>query len=350
MGSSDNARPIALDAMGSDLGPSEMVAAAALAFKEGLVPGGITLVGDEAVLSPLLEEHGLSKQAGCSIYHASEVIEMTDKPVQSLKQKKDASMVRALELVKEGKAGAVVSCGNTGSLMAGGTLKLRPTKGIERPALASVIPSFNKRFILIDVGANPEPEARHLVHNAILGVQYARVVLGIDSPRVGLLTIGTEEGKGTQLIAEAHALFKKANGPLNYKGLIEGFGVFDGVVDVVVCDGFVGNIIIKVCESLLYNLKSFMKDELMKTPIRKMGALLCKGAFEEVGGELCPERYGGAPLLGLNGLVMKAHGSSNRNAVMHTIRIGSEILERQMHSQVQAMAQQINALMEEAHA
>ena len=184
-----------------------MVAAAALALKTLDSTDPIILVGDEAQLGPLLTEAGLGDHPKISIHHASEVIEMHDKPLQALKRKRDSSMVRAIELVKSGEAKVVVSCGNTGSLMAGGTLRLRTLEGIERPALAMVIPNKTEHFILIDVGANPSAKPEHLVHNAILGSHYAHVSLGIARPRVGLLSIGTEEGKGkyTEVLQQAAA-------------------------------------------------------------------------------------------------------------------------------------------------
>src|SRR5476651_1955936 len=187
---------IAVDAMGGDLGPAEVVAAVKLALHQYSSLNAITLVGDEPTLRPLVAHAGLSRTDRLSIFHASEVITMEDKPLNALKKKKDSSMVRAVELVKNGDAGVVVSCGNTGALMACGTLRLRPMDGIARPALAAVCPREGGHFVLIDAGANPEAKPEHLVHNAILGSHYCRVMLGVKTPRVGLMTIGTEEGKG----------------------------------------------------------------------------------------------------------------------------------------------------------
>src|SRR5690606_15812673 len=266
-----------------------------------------------------------------SILHASEVIAMGDKPLQAIKRKKDSSMVRAIELVKSGQANVVLSCGNTGSLMAGGTIKLRTLEGVDRPALATVIPNQKKHFILIDAGANPEARPEHLVHNAILGSIYCRIALGVESPRVGLLTIGTEEGKGNELTHLTHELLKRIRPMINYTGPIEGCHVFEYQVYVVVCDGFVGNILLKTCESLFHTLKGYLKDELTRTPVRKLGALLAMGAFKEMKAQLNPDTYGGAPLLGLKGNVLKAHGSSNRIAIMNAIRIGNEMVTHHMN-------------------
>lgn len=343
--SSGACRRIAVDAMGGDLGPSEVVEAVkiALAQDQGLSP--ITLVGDEALLRPLLDQASLRDPAQVSILHASEVITMDDKPLQALKRKKNSSMVLAIELVKAGEAGVVVSCGNTGALMAGGTLKLRTMEGIARPALAAVVPRENGHFILIDAGANPEAKPEHLLHNAILGSHYCSLMLGISSPRVGLMTIGTEEGKGNSLVADTHDLLKRAEGIVNYVGPIEGFQVFADHVDVVVCDGFVGNIMLKSWESLVSFFSNMLKDELKANPLRMLGALLSQGAYDALKERINPERYGGAPLLGLRGHVLKSHGSSNRHAIRSAIRAANEIIKADFNHRIEADVQRANALL-----
>jgi glycerol-3-phosphate acyltransferase PlsX len=297
---------IAVDAMGGDLGPAEVVEAVKLAFAAHADLEPITLVGDKAVLEPLLARTKLASRADVSIWHASEVISMDDKPLVALKRKKDSSMLRAIELVKNGEASVVVSCGNTGALMAGGTLRLRPMDGVDRPALAAVIPRDKGYCILIDAGANPEARSEHLVHNAILGANYARVVFGIPQPRVGLLTIGTEEGKGNALITETHDLLKRLGPLINYVGPTEGFQVFTDHCDVVVCDGFVGNLLLKSWESLAKFVTGILKEELSINPLRTAGAFLAQGAFRAMRNRINPERYGGAPLLGLKGNILKA--------------------------------------------
>ncbi len=325
---------IAVDAMGGDLGPSEVVEAIRLALKQVPTLKDVILVGDQKILQPELARTGLADNPRVSVHHASEVIAMNDKPLQGIKRKRDSSMVRAIELVKEGKAKVLLSCGNTGALMAGGTIKLRTLKGVDRPALATVIPNKKKHFVLIDAGANPEARPEHLAHNAILGSIYSRIALGVESPRVGLLTIGTEEGKGNELTHQTHSLLKRIPSIINYSGPIEGFHVFDNQVDVIVCDGFVGNILLKTCESLFRTLKDYLKEELSATPIRKLGAFLSMGAFKEMKQQLNPDSYGGAPLLGLNGNILKAHGSSNRIAIMNAIRVGSEMVAHHMNDHI----------------
>jgi phosphate acyltransferase len=335
---------IAVDAMGGDLGPAEVVAAVKLALHQYHSLNPITLVGDEAVLGPLLSEAGLHRGQRLQIFHASEIITMDDKPLNALKRKRDSSMVRAIELVKNHEAGVVVSCGNTGALMAGGTLRLRTMDGIARPALAAICPRDGGHFVLIDAGANPEAKPEHLVHNAILGTHYCRVMLGIKSPRVGLMTIGTEEGKGNALITETNELLRRIDTIVNYVGPMEGFDVFTERVDVVVCDGFVGNIMIKSWESLVKFFSMMLKEELQANPMRATGALLSKGAFNALKERINPERYGGAPLLGLNGHILKAHGSSNRRAIKSAIHAANEIIKADMNQRIEADVARANEI------
>lgn len=339
---------IAVDAMGSDKGPAEMVAAVKMAIDSFPDLKPVILVGHEDELKPLLEKEGLSSCPNVSIFHATQVISMDDKPLVALKKKRDSSMVRAIELVKEGHAKCVVSCGNTGSLMAGGTLKLRTMPGIERPALATIMPRQNSHFVLLDVGANPLAKPEHLVHNAILGSDYCKIVLGIENPRVGLMTIGTEEGKGTELTNQANELLKKITDVVNYTGPMEGFQLYsEDSVDVVVCDGFTGNVLLKSSESLFSLLKGFLTDEIKKNPVRKLGYLLSKGAFDAIKEQVSPDQYGGAPLLGLKGNILKAHGSSNREAVMNAIRIANEIISHDLNKHILADIERANLLIKE---
>jgi len=321
--------------MGGDLGPAEVVEAVKLVLNSGEPIEPILLVGQQEVLTPLIAAAGLSGHAKLSVVHASEVITMEDKPLKALKTKRDASMLRAIELVKAGEARVAVSSGNTGALMAGSTLRLRMMNGVDRPALAAVIPREEGSFILIDAGANPEARAEHLMHNAILGANYARVILGVERPRVGLLTIGTEEGKGNALINETHEFLKKIGDVIDYVGPIEGFQVFRNHVDVVVCDGFVGNTLLKTWESLAKFITGMLKDELRRSPIRMAGAALAKGAFDTLRSRMNPDRYGGAPLLGVRGNILKAHGSSNRHAWASAIRAAEKIIQQDLYHRIE---------------
>lgn len=340
-GNSENV--LAIDAMGGDHGPAEVVAGVRLALRHHASYVRILLVGDQPTLERLLRDEGLTGDKRVEVVHAAEVIGMDEKPIAALKHKKDSSMVRAIEMVKEGRAHAILSQGNTGALMAGGTLKLRPMDGLQRPALATVIPSRGHRFVLIDAGANPDGDPVHLLHNALLGKEYAHCALGMKNPRVGLLTIGTEEGKGSEKILVTHELLKGANGVFNYIGPVEGFQLFRNEVDVVVCDGFTGNILLKALESCFYMLKGFLKEELKANPLRTAGAFLSQGAFKAMMHELNPEHLGGAPLLGLNRLVIKTHGSSTRGFIAGAIRIAGEALRHDLTGAIRADLDKLGA-------
>lgn len=340
----DTTRRIALDAMGGDMGPSEVVAALQLALEKfpDLCP--VTISGDEAVLNPLLQAAKLDGHPKVSLLHASEVISMGDEVMTAIKRKRDSSMIKAIELVKDGGARAVISSGNTKILVSAGTLKLRTLAGVDRPALAPVIPREGGHFILIDAGANPDARPLHLVHNAILGSHYARMELGIESPRVGLLTIGTEEGKGNALINGTHEALKQLGGLVNYVGPLEGFQVFRDHVDVIVCDGFTGNICLKSWESLSKFFRNELKAQMLANPIRRLGGLISRGAFSGLRHRIQPERYGGAPLLGLRGTVLKTHGSANRFAFMNAIGDASEFIRIDRTIRIEADIEQANKI------
>jgi glycerol-3-phosphate acyltransferase PlsX len=243
---------------------------------------------------------------------------------------------------------AILSMRQHRALVACGTLRLRPMAGIDRPALATIMPNGKGHFVMLDAGANPTSDPTNLVHNAILGSHFARVALDIESPRVGLLTIGTEEGKGNPTIAATHEKLKSINGIINYAGLIEGFDVFNGKVDVVVCDGFTGNVLLKTCEGLFKLLKTSVTEELKRRPWRMLGALLAMGAFKSLKAKLSPERYGAAPLLGLNGNVFKTHGSANRLAIAHAVRICSRVVAHRMNDEALADIEKANLILEQA--
>ena len=343
--SSPSTGSIAVDAMGGDLGPAEVVAALQLALDAFPDLRPVILVGDEAQLRPLLAKAGLAQHPKITLQHASEVVSMDDDVMTAIRRKKDASMLRAMDLVKEGTASAVVSTGNTKILVAAGTLKLRTLDGVERPALAPVVPREDGHFILIDGGANPDATSRHLVHNAILGTHYCRVELGIEHPRVGLLTIGTEEGKGNALINETHEALKSLGTLINYVGPVEGFQVFRDEIDVVVCDGFTGNICLKTWESLVKFIGRELKTLFTANPVRMFAAFLGKGALRGLKHRIQPERFGGAPLLGLRGCVIKAHGSANRLAMMNAIHDASEFLRTDLVHHIESDIAAANTLL-----
>lgn len=337
---------IALDCMGGDMGPSEAVAAAALAFKEGIIgpDDSIILIGHEENLRRLAFEHRTLRNARVAYRHASSIVTSDDAPMAVLKSKRDSSMVVALEMLKAGEADVVVSTGNTKALVAAGTIKVRPMEGAERPALAAIMPRRDGHFIMLDVGANPEATPAQMAHNAVLGSIYAQSALGLASPRVGLLTVGTEEGKGGPRINRTHVLLKALGTRLNYVGPVEGFDVFGDACDVVVTDGFTGNVILKTLEGLVYMVRDMVGSKVKSNPVYLAGGIAMFPLLRELKGKLKPERYGGAPLLGLTGLVMKAHGSSNRQGISSAIRLGLEALGHGAGHRMQAALAEANAV------
>jgi glycerol-3-phosphate acyltransferase PlsX len=265
---------------------------------------------------------------------------MEDKPLEAVRKKKDSSMVRAIDLVREDKADAVVSPGNTGALVAG-SMKLRRLEGVERPAIAARMPSRTGDFVLLDAGANATCEPLHLAQFAVMGSIYAREILGQPKPRVGVLSNGSEESKGNDLTREAARLCSMLD--LNFIGYVEGFDLFDDAVDVVVADGFVGNIVLKTAESLGYAMKDILKAGLTANPLRKLGAWIARGGLLELKHRMDPEVYGGAVLLGLNGVVIKAHGSSRERAIMNAIRVATEEISHDVNNKISVEIARTNA-------
>jgi glycerol-3-phosphate acyltransferase PlsX len=351
MGASKVNCTIAVDTMGSDQGPTEFIRGLFYAIEELKLDCNFILVGNGRLLERLLKVRKLDAYSDrITVHHSSQVIGMDEKPIQALKSKKDSSMVQALAQLKSGKADGLVSCGNTGALMAGGTLRMRQIPGVDRPALGIIVPSKKKPFVLIDVGANPESTAENLVHNAVLGSNYAKAALNIEKPRIGLLTIGTEEGKGNTLVNSTHLQLQKIDGLINYAGPIEGFQLFDGDVDVVVCDGFVGNIVLKSSEALFSFVGSTIREELVRNLKRKIGAVLSKSAFRDMKTRLGPDQHAGAPLLGLRGNILKSHGSSNYVAIANALRITREVVMHDMIDSIGSEINQANALINDPEA
>jgi len=338
---------IAVDAMGSDKGPSELIAGVKLAFREGSKKFKILLVGDETVLNPILKEQKLLGDKNIKVVHASEVITMEDKPMVAIKSKKNSSMLIAIELVKTGQAQAMVSCGNTGAMMAAGTLRLRPMSPVERPALATIIPAKDRTFVMLDVGANPSPKDVHFLSNAILGTNYARIALGIENPKVGLLTIGTEEGKGNEIVQRAHELLKNSTSAINYAGPIEGFHVYQGDCDVILCDGFMGNILLKASEGLFKMIMNLLKEEFKKNILRKFGILLASGAIKSLKKRMPVEKVSGAPLLGLNGLIVKGHGSSSKEQLCGALSVCVDCVHKNMNEHIKNDLEKVSKLLDQ---
>ena len=274
--------------MGGDMGPSEAVAAAALAFKDGIIgpEDTLVLVGHEDNLRMLASDHRALKNSRVLFRQAASIVAYDDAPMAVLKSKRDSSMVIALEMLKAGEVDAVVSTGNTKALVAAGTIKVRPMEGAERPALAAIMPRREGHFIMLDVGANPEATPAQLLHNAVLGSIYAQSALGIARPRVGLLTVGTEEGKGGPRINRTHALLKAMGDRIHYVGPVEGFDVFGDACDVVVTDGFTGNIILKTLEGLVYMVRDMVGSKVKSNPVYLAGGIAMFPLLRDLKGKL----------------------------------------------------------------
>ena len=322
---------IAVDVMGGDHGCAVVIEGVKRALEANFGLTAVHLVGHEKEIHAALKQTGL-RDFRVQILHASEVLTMEDKPATALRRKRDCSIARAVELVHDGKADAVVSLGNTGGIFAAATFKLGRIPGVYRGGIASVIPTPDQEFVLLDSGANIECKPVHLVHYAVMGSVYSREVLGYKKPRVGILSVGTEDSKGNELTLEAFRLCKHVD--INFIGNVEGHDLFKSRVDVVICDGFVGNIVLKTCESLALGMFSMLKTELMKNAKRKLGALLMQNGFRAIKRRMDPEAYGGAPLLGFNGSVMKAHGSARERAIMNAIRITASTIQHQVNDAI----------------
>ena len=319
---------LAVDVMGGDHGCGVVIEGVKRALSSGLEISSVFLVGDETQIQQHLR-HSSFSDSRVQIVHASEVLTMEDKPAVALRRKKDCSIARAVELVNHKQADAIISLGNTGGIFAAATFKLGRIEGVDRGGIATVIPTPEHEFVLLDAGANIECKPLNLLHYAVMGSVYSREILGYKKPRVGILSIGTEESKGNELTLGAYKLCREAD--LNFVGNIEGHDLFHNRVDVVVCDGFVGNIVLKTCESLATSMFSFIKAELMKSYKRQLGALLAKNAFRAIKRRMDPEVYGGAPMLGFNGMVMKAHGSAKERAIASAIRVASETVKHHVN-------------------
>lgn len=311
---------IALDVMGGDHGCAVAINGVKLALAADSRISSVLLVGQEDKIRPALREVGLT-DSRAQIVHASEVLTMEDKPLEGIRKKKDSSLVRAIELVRDEKADAIISAGNTGALVAG-SMKLGRLDGVERPAIVCRFPSLSQDFVMLDCGANAVAEPSHLAQFAVMGSVYAREILGTEKPRVGVLCNGTEEGKGTELTKETARLCAQLD--LNFMGYCEGFDLFNDGVDVVVCDGFIGNIVLKTCESLSKTIGRLLKNEVQANPLRAIGGAMAKGAFDTLKRRLDPEVYGGAAVLGVNGIVIKAHGASRERAFASAIRLAAD--------------------------
>lgn len=322
---------IALDAMGGDSAPHVEVQGAIQAARE--LPVGVTLVGDEKRIKQELNLHQI-RGLSLEVVHASQIISMKDSATAALRKKKDSSIRVAMNLVRKGMASGVVSAGNTGACLAAAKLTLGALNTVDRPALAAVLPTAkNRPSVLVDVGATVDCKPNQLFQFAIMGESFARLVLDSPRPRVGLLSIGQEDMKGNELTKEVFQLLKSA--PLNFLGNIEGREVFKGEVDVIVCDGFIGNVVLKVSEGLSEVVTHLLKKDLSSGLSSQIGALLSRKAFQNFVRRMDYSEYGGAPLLGVRGAVIICHGSSTAKAIKNAIRVALEFCVKRVNERIE---------------
>ena len=319
--------------MGGDNAPEATMEGAAEALADSNIGcDKLFLVGDEATIKKEMDRISLSNSK-IEIVHAEEVVEMHESAVKSVRQKKKSSISVALDLIKRGDCEAFISAGNTGAVVAASTIKLRTIPGVSRAGIASPIPNEHGPCNIVDAGANVDAKPAHLLSYGIMGSVYAQHVQGKDKPRVGLMAVGEEESKGTDFTREVFELLKASN--LNFVGNVEGNDLFATHLDVVVCDGFVGNIMLKTCEGTAKAVSKWLKQEMMASPIRQMGALISKGAFKAAKERGNYETYGGSPLLGVNGICIIGHGSSSPRAIKNAIRVGSEAVKHHVNPHIE---------------
>ena len=321
--------PIAVDAMGGDYAPQSAVEGAFRAATED--GASVILVGDRARVEAELRKHG-DASGRIEVVHAEEVVGMDEPAITPIRKKRRSSIRLCAELVKEGRAQALVTAGNTGAAMIAAKMVIGTVAGVDRPALAAVLPNQRGRTVLLDVGANVDVKPVHLREFAVMGHFYAQEVIGTPSPRIGLMSIGEEEGKGTDLTREVFKVLKTTG--LNFVGNVEGRDVFNGTVDVIVCDGFVGNVILKSAEALAEFILKMLRTEIEATPRAKMGYLLAKPAFDRFRQRTDYSEYGAAPLLGINGGCFIGHGRSNARAMQNAIRRALEFSSAQLDRKI----------------
>jgi phosphate acyltransferase len=320
---------IAVDAMGGDHGPQTVIAGALQAARNKDMR--LVLVGKEDVVGSELAK--LSTDGlDIEIHPATQVVEMEEKPSDVLRRKKDSSIQIAFNLVKAGKAHGVVSAGNSGATLASGMFTLGRIPGIERPALATILPTVKDPMVLIDVGANVDCKPHHLVQFGLMADALSRAVLGRKNVRVGILSIGEEEGKGNTQVKEAFALFRRSS--LNFVGNVEGREIFGGDVDVVVCDGFVGNVALKIIEGLASSLAQVLKAELKRTLVSKLGTMLAMDSLKRFSRHVDYAEYGGAPLLGLRGIALVCHGSSNEKSIRTAVEMAATLIGNKANERI----------------
>jgi len=320
---------IVLDAMGSDSAPKVEIEGAIQAVEE--FGCELVLVGDEKAITEELAKYN-DHSDKIKIIHAPERIEMNEPAAISVRRKRHSSIVLGVELLKKNEADAFVSAGNTGAVVCAATLSLRLLPGIERPGIAVVIPTLIGNSMILDVGANIDPKPIHMLQYGIMADAYAKYILHKPNPKVGLLNVGEEENKGTDFIKEAHTLLSESK--LNFIGNVEGRDIYGGNADIVLCDGFVGNVILKVSESVVDTIVKLLKNEIKSSIIATLGAALASNAFKELKKKMDYSEYGGAPLLGVDGRCIISHGSSSPKAIKNAIRVATEYKEQDVNKHI----------------
>jgi glycerol-3-phosphate acyltransferase PlsX len=331
---------IVLDAMGGDYAPVNTVEGAVLALQAYPKITRLFLTGDEALLRAELDKHNF-KDSRLTIIPTTQIVEMADQAIEAVRRKKDSSISRAVDLIKKGEADAVVSAGHTGAAVAATTIKLRTLEGIDRPGIATYFPTEKNLCVLIDAGANLDARPEHLLHYAIMGSVLSEYILGYKNPSIGLMSIGSEDVKGSGFTKETFKLLKASS--LNFRGNIEGHDLFENPVEVVLCDGFTGNVVLKTAEATASFIVHTLKKELKKTPARLVGAFLAQNAFRSIRNKLNPDIHGGSPLLGINGTCIIAHGSSSAMAIKNAIRVATDFIEQGVNPRIVEALKKYNA-------
>lgn len=323
---------IVVDVMGSDKGPAVIIEGAIQSLDT--ISDDLILIGNEVVIKDILDSKNLDSQIlkRIEIIHAEHEVTMDDSPVMSIKRKPDSSIIKGISLVKSRYAEAFISTGNTGAVMVAAFKFLGMIEGVERPGIVTILPNNDKGTVVIDSGANTDCKPKHLAHFGLLGSIFYKNILEVDNPRVGLLSVGSEKSKGNELIKATFPLLEELK--LNFIGNVEGKDVFKGTVDVVVCDGFIGNIVLKVSEQIAVTISKELKKHIYSSLRTKIGGFLVKPAFDKLKKSFSYDEYGGAPLLGVSGCCIICHGSSNSKAIKNAVILSSKYIKKNINDKI----------------
>jgi phosphate acyltransferase len=335
---------LSVDTMGGDAAPAMVIEGVALA-SERLSGVEFLLYGDEAEIQPLLDQYPAAK-AVSTVRHTDDVVLADDKPAVALRGRRESSMRLAINAVKDGDAAGVISAGNTGALLAMAKFVLKTLPGIDRPAIATYFPTQRGESVMLDLGANVECDANNLVQFAVMGEVFARNVLGLDNPSVGILNVGAEDLKGNSAVKEAAAILQEAHLPIKFHGFVEGDDIGAGTVDVIVTDGFTGNIALKTAEGTAKLFGHFLKQALTSSMLASCGALLAKPALNKLKMHLDPRRYNGAMFLGLNGICIKSHGGTDGYGFAHALDVAHDLITKSINDSIKEDFRQVQADME----